>query len=81
MHEAGQTEKPGRGHEVGAAEDHNHMNVLDDFKTVLPTDTVGHEEFSTVDDQSGEVTEEKHDDNTDEYTSKIHFIVCRTVPV
>ena len=81
MHEAGQTEEPGRGHEVRAAEDHNHLYVLDDVEIVLPTDAVGHEEFSTVDDQSGEVTEEKHDDNTDEYTSKIHFIVGRTVPV
>ena len=48
---------------------------------MLPADTVGHDELRTVNNQSGEVTEEKHDDNTDEYTGKIHLIVGRTVPV
>ena len=81
MHEAGQAEEPGRGHEVGAAEDHNHLYVHTFIDIVLPADTVGHEELSTVDDQSGEVTEKKHDDNTDKDTSKIHLIVGRTVPV
>jgi hypothetical protein len=81
VHEAGQTEEPGWGHEVRAAEDHKHLYVHTFVEIVLPTDTVGHEELSTVDNQSGEVTEKKHDDNTDEDTSKIHLVVGRTVPV
>ena len=40
--------EPGRGHEVGAAEDHNHLYVHNNVEIVLPTDTVGHEELRTV---------------------------------
>ena len=81
MHEASQAEEPGWGHEVGAAEDYKHVKDIDDVEIESPGDTAGHEELSTVDDQSGEVTEKKHNDNTDKDTSKIHLIVGRTVPV
>ena len=56
-------------------------NSLSDDKIVSPDDAIGHEELCTVDDQSGEVTEEEHDDNADKNTSKIHFGLSRTVAV
>ena len=56
-------------------------HALNNHKIVLPDDTTGHEELCTVDDQSGEVTEEKHDDNANKDTGKIHLIVSRTVTV
>jgi hypothetical protein len=67
------------GDEVGAAEDYNH--VYGYVEIVLTADTVSHEELTTVDDQSGEMTEKKHDDYTDEDTNKIHLVVGRTIPV
>ena len=56
-------------------------NSLSDDKIVSPDDAIGHEELRTVDDQSGKVAEEEHDDNTDKDTGKIHLIVSRTVTV
>ena len=59
----------------------HHLYVHPFVEIVLPADTVGHEELSTVDDQSGEVTEKKHNDDADENACKIHLIVGRTIPV
>ena len=44
LHEAGEAQEPGRGEEVGKADD-----------------ALGHEDLCTVDDEPGDVTEEKHD--------------------
>ena len=44
-----------------------------------PGDTIGHEELSTVDNEPGEVTEKKQENNTDEDAGKIHLIMSRTV--
>ena len=54
---------------------------MNNDKIVIPYDAIGHEELCTVDDQSREVTEEEHDDNADENTSKIHFGLSTTVAV
>jgi hypothetical protein len=58
----GQAEEPGRGEEVGTADD-----------------ALGHQELCTVDDEPGEVTKEKHDDNTDKNASKVHLVVSTGV--
>ena len=81
MHEAGEAEEPGGGIDIGATEQDINENIDNNDEKVLPSGIVCHEELGTVDDQSWEVTEKKHDDNTDEDTSKIHLIVGRTVPV
>ena len=46
-----------------------------DYEYVKPDDAVGHEELCTVDDESGEVTEEKDYYNTDKDAGKIHLVV------
>ena len=42
-------------------------------------DALGHEELCTVDDEPGDVTEEKHNDNADKDAGKIHLIVGTAV--
>ena len=42
-------------------------------------DALGHEELCTVDDEPGEVTKEKHNDNADKVSNKVHLIVCTGV--
>ena len=42
-------------------------------------DALGHEELCTVDDEPGEVTTEKHDDNADKNASKVHLVVSAGV--
>ena len=44
-----------------------------------PGETIGHEELSTIDDEPGEVTEKKQENNTDEDAGKIHLIMSRAV--
>ena len=48
-------------------------------KVLTTDDAVGHQELCTVDDEPGEVTEEKHDDNADKDAGKIHLIVGTAV--
>ena len=81
VHEAGEAEEPGRGCHIGAAEHNIDENIDINDETVLPSGIVCHEELSTVDDQSWEVTEKKHDDNSDEDSSKIHLVMSRIVVV
>ena len=47
----------------------------------LHEDAVGHQELRTVNEKSWEVTDEEHDDNADEDTSKVHLIAGGTVTV
>ena len=42
-------------------------------------DAVGHEELCTVDDEPGEVTTKKHNDNADKNASKVHLVVSAGV--
>ena len=42
-------------------------------------DALGHQELCAVDDESGEVTEEEHDNNANKNAGKIHLIVGTTV--
>ena len=42
-------------------------------------DALGHEELCTVDDEPGEVTKEKHDDNANKNASKVHLVVSTGV--
>ena len=57
------------------ATENNTEVAINDDEIVLPDDAIGHEELCTVDDQSGEVTEEEHKDNANKDTGKIHLIV------
>jgi hypothetical protein len=80
VHEAGETEEPGRGSEVRTPASVDDDGVSDDEHD-LHEDTVGHEELCTVDDEPGEVTEKEHKDNADKDSSKIHLIVSGAVTV
>jgi hypothetical protein len=42
-------------------------------------DAVGHQELCTVDDEPGQVTDEKHNDNADQDASKVHLVVGTAV--
>ena len=47
----------------------------------LHADACGHGELKHVDDDSGNVTEKKDDDNADEDSGKIHLVMSRAVVV
>ena len=81
MHEAGEAEEPGRVCHMGAAEHDTDENVDINHDIQLPNDIVCHEELCTVDDEPGEVTKEKHNDNADKNASKVHLIVSGAVTV
>ena len=42
-------------------------------------DALGHQELHTVDDEPGEVTKEKHDDEANKNASKVHLVVSACV--
>ena len=56
-----------------------HLGIYIDDKNIIDADlhedTLGHEKFCAVDDQSWEVTEKKDNDYTDKDARKIHFII------
>jgi len=63
-------------HEAGEAEEPSRWGEV-----FTADDALSHEELCTVDDQSGEMTDKEHYNNTDEDASKIHLVMSRTVPV
>ena len=61
-------------HEAGEAEEPGRWEEVG-----TADDALGHEELCTVDNEPGDVTEEKHNDNADKDAGKIYLIVGTAV--
>ena len=74
VHQAGQTEEPGRGSEVRAPGNTEDEDLCNDDVKDLHEDGIGHEELGTVDEEPWQVTDKEDNNNTDKNTSKIHLM-------